>query len=89
METEVPNKKGIDKAKRVAAGHACFTLFTVCGAISHGLRQLTRTTPPSGVGFGEGLTEQEKQFINRLASDFSEKEEVLRHLGWRFRGDKK
>lgn len=81
-------KRKIDRAKRIAAGHACFTLFTVCGAISHGLRQIARTTPPSGVGFGEGLTDQEKQFIDKLAGDFAEKGEVLRHLGWRFRGDK-
>lgn len=81
-------KTKVDKAKRLAAGHACFSLFTICGAISHGLRQMSRTSPPSGLGFGEGLTQQEKDFINKLAGEFNEKAEVLRKLGWRFRGER-
>jgi hypothetical protein len=78
----------IDKAKRMAAGHACFTLFTVCNGLSHGLRQIASISPPSGIGLGHGLTEKEREFVLKQATDFNEKAEVLRKLGWRFKGVK-
>lgn len=78
----------VDRAKRLAAGHACFTLFSVCNGLSHGLRQIAQANPPSGIGLGQGLTEKEREFVLKQAGDFNEKAEVLRKLGWRFKGVK-
>lgn len=78
----------INKAKRMAAGHACFTLFAVSDTLAHGLRQMAATSPPSGIGLGEGLTEKERKFVLKMATDFHDKGEVLRRLGWRFKGEK-
>ena len=74
----------IIKAERKAAGYACLTLFGVCNSLTHGLRQVASTHPPSGAGMGAGLTDKERKYIDQLANDFHAKGEVLRKLGWRF-----
>lgn len=79
-------EKKIDRAKRQAAGHACLAMFGLCNTISHSIRQIAATHPPSGVGLGKGLTEKEREFVVNLATKFHDNGELLRKLGWRFRG---
>lgn len=79
----MPNQT-LRKADRKAAGMACLTLFAVANTVSHGLRQVASTHPPSGGGTGAGLTEKERAYVLKLSTDFHDKAEVLRKLGWRF-----
>jgi hypothetical protein len=79
-------KRKIDRAKRLAASGICYTLFGVCGAIEHALRQLAYEHPPSGHGCGAGLTKGEREYIMRLSTDFHRKGQIILHLAWRFNG---
>lgn len=79
----MPNPK-LRKAERKAAGMACMSLFHLTCAISHGLKQVASTHPPSGGGTGEGLTEKEREYVLKLSTRFHDNGELLRRLGWRF-----
>jgi hypothetical protein len=76
----------IDKAKRLAAGHACFMLFSLSNTISHGLRQVSQVEPPSGIGLGYGLNDKERAYVSKVAQSYHDQGEILRKLGRRFAG---
>lgn len=63
-------------------------MFGICNTLAHSVRMIAMHYPPSGVGFGDGLTEKERAFVQKLAGEIYENGEVLRKLGWRFRGVK-
>lgn len=75
----------IDKAKRLAAGHACLMLFSLSNTISFGLRQVSSIDPPIGShGFGAGLNDKERAYVSKVAQSYHDQGEILRKLGRRF-----
>lgn len=76
----------IDKAKRLAAGHACLMLFGASNTISFGLVQIAQVQPPSGTGLGYGLTEKERAYVSKVAQSYHDQGEILRKLARRFSG---
>lgn len=74
----------IDKAKRLAAGHVCLALFSGCNIIAFQLReiQMFHTTGT----LGQGLTEQERALVSKMADKIYADGELLRKLGRRFQG---
>lgn len=75
----------IDKVKRKAAGHTCLLLFHAANTVRHGMRMVTDGSAARD-GLGDGLTEKERAYINRMADDMNETATKLRKLGWRFLG---
>lgn len=73
----------MNKVKRKAAGHLCLTLFALSGQISHQLHTIAATRD---TGLGKGLTDRERAFVEKKATEFHEQANTLRKLGWRFLG---
>lgn len=73
----------LNRAGRLAAGHACFVMFHVLqSGVVHPLRMMldARSPTPDMV---QGLTPKERELIERMKDDLDATAETLRKLGWR------
>jgi hypothetical protein len=73
------------KAKRKAAGQGCLLMFHFLSSMAVKASLLADPFEPHG-GMGLGLTEAERDFVNKQATDLHRKAEVWRRLGWRLLG---
>lgn len=76
----------LDKAKRRAAGHFMLMTFSFLSNISY---QLGHSVAGTGYErFGDGLSENEREYVKKMSTRLHTDAEVCRRLGWRFLGKK-
>lgn len=73
----------VNRAGRIAAGHACFVAFHVLtSGVVHPLRMMLDVRSPTP-DMARGLTPKERELIESIKDDINAHAETLRKLGWR------
>lgn len=76
----------LNKAKRDAAAEVLTGLFLAQQGHIHTLRQVTVYHPADGSGMAHGLTDKERELVDRVCGRMHADAELLRKMSHRLRG---